>query len=71
MMGTSLVVQWLSSVLLMQGAWVQSLSGNWIPHVPTKSCRAATKTSCSQINKYLKKKKKKKGVMMKGLNNPP
>ena len=47
-------------MLLTQGARVQSLIGNWIPHATIKSSPAATKTWCSQINKYLKERKKER-----------
>ena len=35
-------------------------SGNWIPHAATKSFHAPTKTQCSQISKYYKKKRKRR-----------
>ena len=39
-------------------------SGNWIPHAATKSFHAPTKTQCSQISKYYKKKEKEDGCMV-------
>ena len=33
-LGTSLVVQWLSTHLAMQGTWVQSLVGDLGSHMP-------------------------------------
>ena len=48
-MRTSLVVQWLDSVLLIQGMWIQSLARELRSYI-----------LCSMAKK-VKKKKKKKG----------
>lgn len=46
------------SMLSMQGAWIWSLSGNWVPYVTRNTSFAATKTWHNQIKKkksWLKK----------------
>ena len=48
------------AVLPVQGAQVQSLLGEQIPHARTKGCAYTTKTQHSQINYFFEKKKQAK-----------
>ena len=56
---TSLVVQWLTPHSQSRGPTFNHWLGNQIAHATTKDPTAATKTSHSQINNYLKKKERK------------
>ena len=57
---TSLVVQWLRICFAMQGTWVQSLFGELRSHKLWDSSAGAPEPWCSQINRRIFKKKKKK-----------
>ena len=67
-MGTSLVVQWLRLHSPSAGGTGSIPGQGTSSHIyaSTKSPHAATKTRRSQINKYLKKKKKKGHGLLEG-----
>ena len=63
----SLVVQWLSICLLMQGMWVRSLVKGIRSHMlQLEILHATTKTWHSQINKYLKKRERENVIILGG-----